>query len=48
MRRDLPFKVDRNRRIFDRELARALRAEAEQGWTNAKRWFEEQLLGPDF
>lgn len=29
-----------------RERARALRAEAEQGWAEAKRWFEEQLLGP--
>lgn len=29
-----------------RERARALRAEAEQGWAKAKRWFEEQLLGP--
>lgn len=29
-----------------RERARALRAEAEQGWADAKRWFEEQLLGP--
>ena len=27
-----------------RERARALRAEAEQGWAEAKRWFEEQLL----
>ncbi|MGH8225408.1 MAG: restriction endonuclease subunit S, partial [Gammaproteobacteria bacterium] len=30
-----------------RERARTLRAEAEQGWAEAKRWFEEQLLGPD-
>ena len=29
-----------------RELARRLRAEAEAGWSEAKRWFEEQLLGP--
>lgn len=29
-----------------RERARALHAEAEQGWTAAKQWFEEQLLGP--
>ena len=29
-----------------RERARALRAEAEAGWVEAKRWFEEQLLGP--
>lgn len=28
-----------------RERARMLRAEAEQGWMQAKRWFEEQLLG---
>ena len=28
-----------------REQARALRAEAESGWAEAKRWFEEQLLG---
>ncbi len=29
-----------------RERARTLRAEAEQGWSEAKRWFEGQLLGP--
>lgn len=29
-----------------RERARVLRAEAEQDWAKAKRWFEEQLLGP--
>ena len=29
-----------------REEARRLRAEAEAGWQAAKRWFEEQLLGP--
>lgn len=29
-----------------RGRARALRAEAEQGWAEARRWFEEQLLGP--
>ncbi|MEO6966988.1 MAG: restriction endonuclease subunit S [Rhodanobacteraceae bacterium] len=29
-----------------RERARALRAEAESGWAQAKRWFEQQLLGP--
>lgn len=29
-----------------REEARRLRAEAEAGWQQAKRWFEEQLLGP--
>lgn len=29
-----------------REEARRLRAEAEAGWQKAKRWFEEQLLGP--
>ena len=29
-----------------REEARRLRAEAETGWQAAKRWFEEQLLGP--
>lgn len=29
-----------------REEARRLRAEAEAGWQEAKRWFEEQLLGP--
>ncbi len=29
-----------------REQARTLRAEAEAGWAEAKRWFEEQLLGP--
>jgi len=29
-----------------REQARRLRAEAEDGWGAAKRWFEEQLLGP--
>ncbi len=28
-----------------RETARRLRAEAEAGWQQAKRWFEEQLLG---
>lgn len=28
------------------EEARRLRAEVEAGWENAKRWFEEQLLGP--
>jgi hypothetical protein len=28
-----------------REEARRLRAEAEGGWQEAKRWFEEQLLG---
>lgn len=28
-----------------REEARRLRSEAETGWQNAKRWFEEQLLG---
>ncbi len=28
------------------EEARRLRAEAEAGWQQAKRWFEEQLLGP--
>ncbi len=28
-----------------RERARSLRAEAETGWAQAKRWFEEQLLG---
>jgi type I restriction enzyme M protein len=30
-----------------RDLARTLRAEAETGWAEAKRWFEEQLLGPE-
>ncbi len=30
-----------------REEARRLRAEAEAGWQEAKRWFEEQLLGAD-
>lgn len=29
-----------------RNEARRLRAEAEAGWQAAKRWFEEQLLGP--
>ena len=29
-----------------RDEARRLRAEAEAGWEAAKRWFEEQLLGP--
>jgi hypothetical protein len=29
-----------------REDARRLRADAEGGWQAAKRWFEEQLLGP--
>jgi len=29
-----------------RDEARRLRAEAEAGWQAAKRWFEEQLLGP--
>jgi hypothetical protein len=29
-----------------REEARRLRTEAEAGWEAAKRWFEEQLLGP--
>lgn len=29
-----------------RERARGLRAEAESQWAQAKRWFEEQLLGP--
>lgn len=29
-----------------REEARRLRADAEAGWQAAKRWFEEQLLGP--
>ena len=29
-----------------REEARCLRTEAEAGWQAAKRWFEEQLLGP--
>ena len=29
-----------------REQARALRIQAEAGWADAKRWFEEQLLGP--
>lgn len=29
-----------------REEARRLRTEAEAGWQAAKRWFEEQLLGP--
>lgn len=29
-----------------RERARTLHADAEQGWAEAKRWFEEQLLGP--
>ncbi len=29
-----------------REEARRLRTEAETGWQAAKRWFEEQLLGP--
>lgn len=29
-----------------REAARCLRADAESGWEAAKRWFEEQLLGP--
>ena len=29
-----------------REEARRLRTEAEAGWKAAKRWFEEQLLGP--
>lgn len=29
-----------------REEARRLRSEAEAGWHAAKRWFEEQLLGP--
>jgi hypothetical protein len=29
-----------------RERARALRAEAEQGWAEARHWFAEQLLGP--
>lgn len=29
-----------------REKARCLRSEAEAGWQNAKKWFEEQLLGP--
>ncbi len=28
-----------------RDLARALRAEAATGWAEARRWFEEQLLG---
>lgn len=28
-----------------REEARRLRSEAEAGWQEAKRWFEEQLLG---
>ena len=27
-----------------REKSRRLRAEAESGWQDAKRWFEEQLL----
>jgi hypothetical protein len=30
---------------YRRERARTLRAEAEQGWDEAKRWFEGQLLG---
>ncbi len=29
-----------------RDEARRLRAEADSGWQAAKRWFEEQLLGP--
>ena len=29
-----------------RDEARRLRAEADSGWQDAKRWFEEQLLGP--
>ena len=29
-----------------REEARRLRSEAENEWQAAKRWFEEQLLGP--
>lgn len=29
-----------------REESRRLRSEAESGWQDAKRWFEEQLLGP--
>lgn len=29
-----------------RERSRSLREEAETGWADAKRWFEEQLLGP--
>lgn len=29
-----------------RDEARRIRAEAEAGWQAAKRWFEEQLLGP--
>lgn len=29
-----------------RDEARRLRAEADAGWQAAKRWFEEQLLGP--
>lgn len=29
-----------------REQARRLRRDAEAGWARAKRWFEEQLLGP--
>ena len=28
-----------------REEARRLRSQAETGWQEAKRWFEEQLLG---
>ena len=28
-----------------REEARRLRAEAKSGWQEAKRWFDEQLLG---
>ena len=34
-------------RIRDlRADAQKLRADAEAGWEEAKRWFEEQLLGP--
>ncbi len=33
--------------IRRREESRRLRAEAEAGWQEAKRWFEEQLLGND-
>ena len=51
---DLPFPVpplDIQEKIaFEarqrRAEARRLRAEAEAGWEAAKRWFEEQLLGP--
>ena len=30
-----------------RDQARMLRSQAETEWTQAKRWFEDQLQGPD-